>query len=457
MTAALTAAYGDRGIEGWGDEAGGYFEDLNGSGYAYVGFGDLGIEAYGNTAGARFEDADDMSIAYVADGQYGISAYGQEAGGYFEDQDGSSHAFVGHGTYGISAVGDDAGGYFEDTEGYGYAYVGRDDAGIEGYGLTGGYFESAEANGYAYVGCGPIGIWSYGRDTGGFFEDTSSGTWSRVAVGSDKIQSNGSCDFVQNHPGDPEAVVVYACPEGDEVATYTRGTARLQNGAARVPLGETFKWVTNPDIGLTAHLTPRGDCEGLYVESLTTEQMVVRELHDGMGAVTFDYLVYGLRIGFEEVSVVQEKTQEAYIPSMADHRALYERRPELRDYNALARFKRMRADIGETEPLDLSNSQALHDAIVEFDPAVHSRDHRRESPAPEAIETGEDQPRRQRPDRPGPVDPKNAEIAQQCEQIEDQRERISAQQVQIGELIVRLERLETLLGESPNGAKGGAR
>ena len=447
--------YGDRGIEARGNDVGGYFEDSDGSGYARVGYGNLGIEAYGNTAGARFEDADDMSIAYVADGQYGISAYGQEAGGYFEDQDGSSHAFVGHGTYGISAVGDDAGGYFEDTEGYGYAYVGRDDRGIEGYGLTGGYFESADGNGYAYVGSGPIGIWAYGRDTGGYFKDLNSGTWSRVANGSDKISSNGSCDFVQNHPGDPEAVVVYACPEGDEVASYTRGTARLQNGVARVPLGETFKWVTNPDIGLTAHLTPRGKAVPLAVVSLTTEELTVR----GPDDVVFDYLVFGLRIGFEEVSVVQEKTQEAYIPSMADHRALYERRPELRDYNALERFKRMRADIGETEPVDLSPSQALHDAIVEFDPDIHSIEHP-DAPRTEHI-LGADGDAERGPapsSHVGPVDiperslPKSlpAIINHNDAEIEALRAECTARQQRIEALESRLTRLEALLN-TPSG------
>jgi hypothetical protein len=128
--------------------------------------------------------------------------------------------------------------------------------------------------------------------------------------------------------------------------------------------------------------------------------------------------VYGLRIGFEEVSIVQEKEREAYIPSMADHRALYERRPELREYNALERFKRMRTAAGQTEPLDLSASQALHDAIVEFDPEVHSLDERRELEAREPIEVGEDRPREQRPHRPELVDPKDVELAELRARVE---------------------------------------
>ncbi len=110
---------------------------------------------------------------------------------------------------------------------------------------------------------------------------------------------------------------MYAAPEGDEIAVYTRGTARLVKGEARVRLGETFRWVANPDIGLTAHLTPHGSSRGLYVASLTTEELVVRENDGGASDVTFDFLVYGLRLGFEEMAILQAKERDA-LPPMAD-------------------------------------------------------------------------------------------------------------------------------------------
>lgn len=173
---------------------------------------------------------------------------------------------------------------------------------------------------------------------------------------------------MQNHPHNQDRVIVYTAPEGDEVATYTRGTGKLVGGEVRIQLGETFKWVTNPDIGLTAYLTPRGDCKGLYVASLTTSEMVVKELQGGTSNVAFDFIVYGLRIGFEEASVVQEKIREAYIPSMSSQRELYNKYPELRHFNALEHFRQMYSQIGK--PFDLGASQALHDAIHEFDPAI---------------------------------------------------------------------------------------
>ena len=56
---------------------------------------------------------------------------------------------------------------------------------------------------------------------------------------------------------------------------------RLVAGEARVELDETFGWVTNPDVGLSAQLTPRGECLGLYVDSLSAGELRVRELGDG--------------------------------------------------------------------------------------------------------------------------------------------------------------------------------
>lgn len=219
-------------------------------------------------------------------------------------------------------------------------------------------------------GEGVIGVAGAGEDAGGSFDDTNSSGWGYVGFSTYKVYGSGGVSFVQNHPSQEDRVVVYTAPEGDEVATYTRGTARLVNGEARVSLGETFKWVTNPAIGLTAHLTPHGEPVPLAVVSLTTEELVVRGPKDGSD-VTFDYIVYGLRIGFEEVSIVQEKEREAYIPAMTSHRERYASHPDLRKYNALERFKEMHATLEAPSTFDLSPAHALRDAIEEYDPAVH--------------------------------------------------------------------------------------
>ncbi|MBN1426557.1 hypothetical protein JXA88_18570 [Candidatus Fermentibacteria bacterium] len=233
---------------------------------------------------------------------------------------------------------------------------------------TGGRFESVAVSGYGVHGKSPFAA--------GYFYNTGGGSWARVAYDTYKIYGSASVAFVQNHPHDSEKVIVYVAPEGDEVATYTRGSARLVDGEARVRLGETFKWVTNPDIGLTAHLTPRGEPVPLAVVSISPEELVVRGPSGGAD-IAFDYLVYGLRIGFEEQSIVQVKSQDAPIPSMESHRRLFAQYPDLRSYTAQARFEAMYHGLGLREPLDRSASDALRSAIGEAPwsaPSVPPRD-----------------------------------------------------------------------------------
>ena len=253
---------GSTGIEGRGDPAGGFFSHRDGSGFAYVGSGDIGILASGNSVGGRFYDSDNTGESYVGYGDTGIFASGA--------------------AYGISATGGVTGGFFESLYSSGSADVGYGHFGIIARGsAAGGQFHDSDSTGFAKVGSGDYGITAYGNYAGGYFEDTNSFGWADVAWGTYKIKGDGTVSFVQNHPHDPSSVIVYAAPEGDEVATYTRGTARLIDGEARVALGETFQWVTNPDIGLTAHVTPREDCNGVYVAELSTTEVMVRELRGG--------------------------------------------------------------------------------------------------------------------------------------------------------------------------------
>jgi hypothetical protein len=282
------------------------------------------------------------SYGVEAYGGYGVWALGNYGGGYFADLDDTSKAYVGGGNLGIYAFGKNAGGEIRDLDNTSAAYLGYGDEGVYAWGRSvGGHFVDSNGSGWAKAGAGDTGVWAKGSYAGGSFGDLDSGVWGDVAHGPSSTSGNGTKNFVQNHPYDRDRVVVYASIEGDEVGTYTRGTARLVGGEAHVALGETFKWVTNPDIGLTAHVTPREVAIPLAVASLTTEELVVRGPTSTSSDVVFDYLVCGLRIGFEEDSVVREKGQEAYIPSMASVRQRY-------------------------------GSRALHDAIVEFDPMVHS-------------------------------------------------------------------------------------
>jgi hypothetical protein len=117
---------------------------------------------------------------------------------------------------------------------------------------------------------------------------------------------NGTKYFVEDHPTDLNKEIIYACLEGSEVGTYYRGSAQLINGEAIVLLPEHFGFVTTEN-NLTAQVTPRGNCNGLYVEFVSTQKLVVKELQGGKSNVQFDYLIQGIRKGYENHDVIRDK------------------------------------------------------------------------------------------------------------------------------------------------------
>ena len=118
----------------------------------------------------------------------------------------------------------------------------------------------------------------------------------------------GIKSFVQLHPKDTTKTIHYVCLEGGEAGTYIRGSAQLQGGISIVSLPEHFGLVTGEN-ALTAQITPRdGTAKGyLYTESVTPSQLVVRESGGGSSNAKYDYLVQGVRKGYENYQVIQER------------------------------------------------------------------------------------------------------------------------------------------------------
>lgn len=188
----------------------------------------------------------------------------------------------------------------------------------------------------------------------------------------------GSKNFVQNHPYDEGLEIVYTTLEGPEAATFTRGSARLRDGVARVPLNESFAWVTHPDLGLTVSLTPRGAWADLFVEKVSTGELVVRAAPGSPPDAAFDYLVLGLRVGLEEAPAVRPRHRDARLPDPANLRASISGRPELARFTPLARYRAAAGEAFGVEINDLSAGDALRNAIG-TDPEVGSRGDSRES------------------------------------------------------------------------------
>lgn len=110
-------------------------------------------------------------------------------------------------------------------------------------------------------------------------------------------------NFVAADPADPNRAIYYSVLEGPEVGTYVRGTARLQDGHALVPLPDHFTIVTG-ETGLTVHLTPRSaTSRGVAAVNLSNSELEIRELNEGTGSYDVDYLVHGVRRGVENYEV----------------------------------------------------------------------------------------------------------------------------------------------------------
>ena len=196
--ASLYAGYGSYGLYAYSNTEsststyGGYLNAYNSAGATVY-----GIYANSNAAGSSGASYGIYANASKGSSNYsqaiGVYSKGTDAGGYFEDSNNTGYAYLGYGDYGIQAFGNGYGGYFKDLNSSGYAYIGYNDYGVYSKGnAAGGYFLSNNASGYARVGYGDRGIWAQGNFAGGTFKDADSGTWADIATGSIGLKTNAS-------------------------------------------------------------------------------------------------------------------------------------------------------------------------------------------------------------------------------------------------------------------------
>ena len=144
-----------------------------------------------------------------------------------------------------------------------------------------------------------------------FFDPTTndSATFFCNLTVSGSLNVTGIKNFVADHPTDPTKVIVYTALEGPEAGTYVRGTGQLEGGQVEIALPEHFGLVTN-EAGLTAQVTSSGQWAPLYVIEVTTDRLVVGCADDSTG-VEFFYQVNGVRTGYEDYDVIQDRQEAA--------------------------------------------------------------------------------------------------------------------------------------------------
>lgn len=327
----------------------------SGSGVHYGGYfeatGKSAVGAQGSSAGSQGK-----GLAGVASGFEGTGVYGAATstsgnihhGGYFE-----ASGRLGQGVHaevdGLNAIavygeatndepGQKVGGYFlaagEDARGV--VGLASRQAGALGTETFGGYFNAASSDGVGVYGWssqtyfGGAGVRGEIHGAGGAAVQgianypclTAGGFDGNVGVSGD-FTCTGTKSFVHPHPRDASKQIAYICLEGGESGVYVRGSGRLEGGAATVILPEHFALVTAAE-GITVQVTPQGDCRGLFVAEKTSSRLVIKESQGGTSNVAFDYLVMGVRRGFEGHQPIQENTHVR--PSRNLSQSSYERR-----------------------------------------------------------------------------------------------------------------------------------
>jgi len=84
------------------------------------------------------------------------------------------------------------------------------------------------------------------------------------------------------------------------------GSGRLSGGEVTLELEPTFSQTVNTTNGYHVFLTPRGECEGLYVSGVNGRSFTVRELHHGVSNVEFDYRIVAPRKGYENIRLADK-------------------------------------------------------------------------------------------------------------------------------------------------------
>jgi hypothetical protein len=138
-----------------------------------------------------------------------------------------------------------------------------------------------------------------------------SGPWGVFAGGN--IGALGAKYFLDPHPTDPSRAIGYISLEGPEAGTYFRGRARFQNGLARIPVPEHFRWVTDPE-GLTVQITPIGEMATFAVVQMDVNEIVVKSSRN----VEFSYLVQGVRATHKDLQPVRSSIE--FAPRFPDSR-----------------------------------------------------------------------------------------------------------------------------------------
>ncbi len=132
---------------------------------------------------------------------------------------------------------------------------------------------------------------------------------------SGNLRCTGAVTGVVHVDGDSHKVALYSV-EAAENWFEDVGSGHLSAGSATITLEPTFAQTINGAIEYHVFITPKGDCEGLYVDNETPTGFQVHELRGGRSNVGFDYRIMAHRKGYESIRLAD--MTDAFRPFTAE-------------------------------------------------------------------------------------------------------------------------------------------
>jgi hypothetical protein len=147
------------------------------------------------------------------------------------------------------------------------------------------------------------------------------------------LTCSGKISGVVKADGGAREVSLYAV-QSAENWFEDAGSGQLANGSVHIALDSTFAQTVNTGVEYHVFLTPKGDCEGLYVTNETPQGFDVHEARGGHSGIAFDYRIMAKRAGYENQRL--EDVTERYQKTREQEEKRRERMAQLRAARAVS-------------------------------------------------------------------------------------------------------------------------
>ena len=283
--------------------------------YGVVGDGgpsNIGVLGVADTASAIFGVSTSSGTGVVGSSQNGTGVVGFSSTGFGV----SAASTISDGVYGTSTRG--TGIYGVSSSASGVYGEGDDKSGSGGAGVYAlgentavGVFATTSGTASAIVGINDTDAGEFAAPAAMFITDSTSAAGQALVAGGStqatqcEIDNFGDLYCAGNISSgqvlpDNRVVALYAV-QSPENWFEDFGSGSLENGSASIQLEPTFRDTVNTSIDYHVFLTPRGECEGLYVATMTPTAFEVRELHHGKSSIAFDYRIVAKRNNYEHI------------------------------------------------------------------------------------------------------------------------------------------------------------